>query len=106
MTDALLIEFKQEMENIYLEAKKAGYNASRYLSKLRGDDDPIKTAKELIMNTEELGSYGFTKLWDIGRLDLTVEALLMDNPKFQNLFPENVIDKARERLEAYDYWKK
>jgi hypothetical protein len=45
---------------------------------------------------------GFTKLWEFGRLDLTVEAIMLRSP-YRQLFSKEVLDKALERLTALGY---
>ena len=45
---------------------------------------------------------GFTKLWEFGRLDLTVEAIMLRSP-YRQLFSKEVLDKASERLRALGY---
>jgi hypothetical protein len=45
---------------------------------------------------------GFIKLWELGRLDLTVEAIILRNP-FNPLFSREVLNTARVRLEQLGY---
>lgn len=45
---------------------------------------------------------GFTRLWELKRLDLTVEAIILQNP-YNQLFPKEVLEKAFERLKALGY---
>jgi hypothetical protein len=45
---------------------------------------------------------GFTKLWEFGRLDLTVEAIMLRTP-FNQLFSQEVLDKALKRLKELGY---
>jgi hypothetical protein len=45
---------------------------------------------------------GFTKLWELGRLDLTVEAIILQNP-YNKLFSKEVLEKAFKRLKALGY---
>jgi hypothetical protein len=48
-------------------------------------------------------SEGFTALWERGRLDLTVEALVHDHAEYHSLFTPEEHDMARRRLEEYKY---
>lgn len=93
--------FDQAMRNIYQRAKdEAGYPANIFLDmlhRLRGR----QTAKQLINAPKP--SVGYTALWERGRLDLTVEALVIDNPEWQDLFTEEELRKARKRLSDYHY---
>ena len=47
-------------------------------------------------------SEGFAALWERGRLDLSVEALVID-PRFAQLFTDKEIDTARRWLEQFGY---
>jgi hypothetical protein len=47
-------------------------------------------------------SDGFTALWERGRLDLTVEALILA-PAFTDRFTDDERTIARNRLEQYGY---
>jgi hypothetical protein len=61
---------------------------------------PQETAHKLLASPAI--SDGFAELWERGRLDLTVEALVAE-PKFSELFSENEIAVARRRLEQFGY---
>ena len=61
---------------------------------------PIKTAVDLVMAPTY--HEGFTKLWELGRLDLTVEAIIIREP-FNRIFSQEVIDIARIKLEKLGY---
>lgn len=97
-------EFDAAMMDIYLRAKsEANYTASifhKMLSEKRG----LATAKQLI--NDPTVSQGYTALWERGRLDLTVEAVVMDNPKWHSLFDEKELLRAKKRLEEYGYFKR
>ena len=93
-------EFDQAMINVYRTAKEeCDYNATRFLDMLH-DYGGIETAHRLLGGTEP--QFGFTKLWERGRLDITVECLVL-NPRFQALFEDHELETARQRLRQYDY---
>jgi hypothetical protein len=48
-------------------------------------------------------SEGYTALWERGRLDLTVEALIHDNPQWHPLVTPEKLDICTERLTQYEY---
>ncbi len=48
-------------------------------------------------------SEGLTSLWELGRMDLSMEALIVENKKFHGLFPPEQIAKARKWLNDYGY---
>ena len=60
----------------------------------------LATAKALLASQEPQS--GLTTLWECGRLDLSVEALVIDLG-FEPLFSEEERETARERLAAYGY---
>lgn len=93
-------EFAQRMRHIYDRARnEANYTASYFLSML-ADLGPFATARRLL-NAPAV-SDGFAALWERGRLDLTVEALVLD-PKFTDLFDDHELDAARRRLQQFGY---
>lgn len=96
-------EFDQAMMNVYLRAKsEVAYTATVFhgmLMRMRG----VETARQLINNRQV--SDGYAALWERGRLDLTVEAVVVDNPKWHALFADDEIRKARKRLEDYGYFE-
>lgn len=76
-----------------------GYRPSYFLQML-GNYGPVDTAIRLV--TAPKFHEGFTKLWELRRLDLTVEAIILRNP-YNQLFTEEVLEKARERLGNLGY---
>lgn len=48
-------------------------------------------------------SDGYTELYFRNRLDLTVEAIVIDNPRWHPLFTPEEIEKAEARLKANKY---
>ena len=93
-------QFDNAMVQIYLRAKaECGYNATRFLQMLT-EHGGLGTAKRLLASDEI--QYGFTELWERGRLDLTVEAHVL-KPKFQDLFSDEERQRARSRLKAHGY---
>ena len=101
MEDAVRNSFEKEMHDIYYRAlKEAHYKATRYFQMIM-EHGGLETAKILI-NTAHV-SDGYTALWERNRLDLTVEALIHDNPKYHHLFTEEELKIIRKRLIDYEY---
>ncbi len=101
MINALEREFDEAMLNIYRRAdSEAGYTATMYLRMLN-ERHGLATAQTLIHTNAP--SSGYTHLWERGRLDLTMEALIFDNPKWHPLFTENELRIVRQRLRDYGY---
>lgn len=88
------------MKAVYdLGRSEAGYTASYFLGMLaqHGAQD---TAHRLLASPAI--SDGFAELWERGRLDLTVEAIVVE-PEFAELFSTEEIAMARRRLEQFGY---
>lgn len=93
-------EFAQRMKAVYERSRsEANYNAAYFLSML-SQNGPQETAHKLLASPAV--SDGFAELWERRRLDLTVEAIVVD-PKFSELFTPNEIEVARKRLEQFGY---
>jgi hypothetical protein len=100
MTD-LERDFGHLMMSIYNRAKKeAGYPANIFLRML-GERGPLETARYLLREPQV--SSGFVALYGLKRLDLTVEAQLLANPRFWPLFDQQDLDTARRWLKEYCY---
>jgi len=80
-------------------ARKLGYNPSYFL-RMVSDIGIIQTAKQL-MSTDK-PSDGFTTLWELGRLDLSLEAQVL-NPKYNPLFSDDERKICANRLKTYGY---
>ncbi|MBZ9621424.1 hypothetical protein G9F71_000770 [Clostridium sp. FP2] len=93
-------KFYTAMTDVYRKAdKECGYRATRFLQML-SEKGGVKTAKELV--SKEGGTDGFSKLWQLGRLDLSVEALVLKD-EFKELFTEEQLSLCKARLEKYKY---
>jgi hypothetical protein len=78
------------------------YWANRYrqfLQRAVEQDDVIGFVERLIMSDEPSRGFGYLKAAD--RLDLTVEAVILKD--FSDLFSDDVLEAARDRLEAAGY---
>jgi len=60
----------------------------------------VKTAKELV--SKEGGTERFSKLWQLGSLDLSVEALVLKDD-YNGLFTQDELSLCKKRLEKYKY---
>jgi hypothetical protein len=99
--DQLKTEFDQAMFRIYERAlSEAKYNAIRFLHMLY-EHRGVETARILIHASNV--SDGYTALWERKRLDLTVEAIIHDNPKWHSLFTDQELAICNERLRDYQY---
>ena len=87
------------MVYVYQSAKKLKYNAG-YFWQMVCEKGGLQTAKHLI-HTEQ-PSEGFSKLWELKRLDLSVEAHVI-KPEYKELFTDAERQVCLTRLEEYGY---
>lgn len=100
LENELTSHFGSHMIDGYNRARQeAGYNAT-YFRTMLAEIGPVATAKKLLASPTV--SDGFASLWERGRLDLTVEALVLDT-RFETLFDEEELVAARRRLKQFDY---
>lgn len=90
----------REMLEIHADAKEIGYSASRFIQMVN-DQGAFDAAKSLIGASQP--GEGFTKLWELRRLDISVEARAL-KPEYRALFEPAEIKTCRDRLDAYE-WK-
>lgn len=92
--------FHEEMLEIYLRAKReCRYSAARFLQMV-SEGGGLRAARSLLAASGV--SDGFTALWQCGRLDLTVEALVLTAP-WNSLFTAAELATARKRLTDLGY---
>ena len=97
----LELEFDEAMMGIYESAlSEAEYNATRFLTMLH-EHRGLGTAHLLLHASKP--SEGYTALYLKKRLDLTVEALIHDNPKWHALFSPEDLAICERRLRDYGY---
>lgn len=91
--------WEKEMLQIYNDAVAIGYEASGFRG-LVASHGPLRAAKMLINMDEP--SDGFIQLWELKRLDISVEARAM-RPEFRDLFSDSELGVCRRRLAAYEW---
>jgi hypothetical protein len=93
-------QFTRQLIILYELAKiKCNYNATRFIKMLH-ELGGVTTARQLVLSPEL--SQGFTAMWECGRLDLTVEATILQEP-WRQLFTEDVLSAAQEKLQELGY---
>lgn len=92
--------FDAAMMNVYRRAlSECDYNATRFLQMLY-DHRGLQTARILLHASKV--SDGYVALWERHRLDLTVEALILEE-EWHPLFSDQEREIARKRLTDYGY---
>jgi hypothetical protein len=96
----LELRFDEAMLEIYDRAKKEiKYNAS-YFHRMLLEHGGLVTARRFLHDPD--ATAGFTRLWEKGRLDLSVEAYVLRS-EFRPLFTEEELAAARRRLNEFGY---
>lgn len=73
---------------------KIKYNPS-YFERMRKELGTVEAVKKLIRKDN---ASGFTKLWEINRLDLSLESIVQE-PEWHDLFTDEEREIARKRLD-------
>lgn len=93
-------DFHREMMELYERAAtECGYRATRYIAMLH-ELGGLAAANKLLRANRP--AEGLTILWEKGRLDLSVEALVCKKP-WRNLFAREEIEAAQRRLKSVGY---
>ena len=95
----LKLQFHNDMKKIYIEAGKLGYPAHKFIQKV-SEIGGFEAARSFIVKSG--GTEGFLKLYELKRLDLSVENLVLQ-PEYQELFSEQELEICRKRLEDFGY---
>lgn len=100
MLKPLEIQFHDAMIEVYRRARsEAGYTATRFLRML-SERGGLETARYLLHAPGV--SEGYTALWERGRLDLAVEAVILE-PTWRPLFTDAERKIAVTRLRDYGF---
>ncbi len=100
MPAKLETQFHREMVLIYVKARdECNYNATRFLQMVNTQGG-LAAAKSLLQ-TDNF-SEGLTEFWKLGRLDISMEALILKDP-WSALFTEAELKIARRRLQDLKY---
>ena len=101
MTDYLENRFHQLLiEGYYQIKQQTGYNATYFL-KMVQEQGGLLAARNLFSRPEP--SEGLFTLWDLKRLDLSLEAFVLDE-EFSPLFSDEELSTARQRLADLGYY--
>ena len=90
------------MVEIYERATKECSYRPTYFLRMVQDRGGFETARKLL-NASRV-SEGFTTLWEKGRLDLSVEAVVLQAP-WRDLFTSEELAIAEKRLRDLEYLK-
>ncbi len=96
-------EIEKALYDALIAATKAcqrlGYSPT-YTIQMIHDAGPVGACQRILATTQP--SDGFTRLWELRRLDLAMENIVLQ-PEFSDLFTEGERAIARKRLQEYGY---
>jgi hypothetical protein len=92
-------EFTNEMYRLYTDAKALRYNANWF--KIMLDQNGARKTAQMLIASDTVQT-GFERLWEMERLDLTVENRVLKDP-FNRLFTAEELRQAKQRLLDYGY---
>ena len=93
-------KFNNEVMEAIEESKKIGYNPSRFIQMLhQAGNNAYEVVQRLV--TKEV-STGLEKLWEKGRLELSMEAIIV-KPEYQELFSPEIISICTKKLKKFGY---
>lgn len=99
MNQELEIQLQEELLEACRKCRELHYTPTYFLQMLH-EKGAVETAKQLINSPAPAD--GFTRLWEEGRLDLSVEAHVIKQ-KYKQFFETEEIEKAINRLKEYGY---
>lgn len=79
--------------------RSSGYSPTRF-EQMVGVDGARDAARSLLRGRD--ASDGFTTLWEMGRLDMSIEAMVL-LPWYESLFTDDERATARRRLDAHGF---
>jgi hypothetical protein len=95
-------EFTEALEGTIEAAKKRKYVPSYFIQMLN-DYGGVETARRLLAKSEP--QTGLQRLWELGLLHESMEAVVWDNKQFHVFFTPEEISEAYRRLEELEYFK-
>ena len=94
-------DFNQRMQEVYRAGKREGRYSAPLFAELLKQLGGLEAARRFIHSPDYYA--GFTALWERKRLDLTVEAVIVSEAKWNSLFTPEEIEICRKRLREYGY---
>jgi len=98
---SLKAEFTQALEGTIEAAKRRGYVPTYFLQML-SQYGGVETAKRLLAKSEP--QTGLFELWRLELLHESMEAVVLQD-RFKDLFAEEELAEAHERLESLGYFQ-
>ncbi len=101
MHEDCVAPFDAAMFEIYRRAKEEAPHPATLFLKMLNERGGLSTAKYLINASKP--SDGYTALYGRHRLDLTVEAMVVENKRWHKCFTQEELNRALARLKQSGY---
>lgn len=95
-------EFANAIHDTVRECRKLGYNPTAFQVMVH-EHGATEAVRRLLQPPVEQPSDGFTRLWEMGWLDLAVENLARFESRFEGLFTQEERALACQRLALYNF---
>ncbi len=93
-------KFNLEVLQSVEESKKIGYVPTRFIQMLQqSGNNAHQVVQQLVLKES---TTGLEKLWEKGRLDLSMEAIMI-KPQYTELFSEELLNICKKKLQKYGY---
>lgn len=99
-TASLENELSNRVMELVAECRRLNYNPSLFVSMI-AELGALGAVQRLLQPPAEKCSDGFTRLWELKRLDLAVESIAAFEERFGPLFTLEERQIARQRLALY-----
>jgi hypothetical protein len=96
------MDFDERVKKAVQEMMTLGYKPKAFMAMTfeHGTVDAVK----ILINSSNV-SEGFTRLWELKRLDLSMENIIQED-KWKDLFSNEEKEKAKKRLSEYGYTRR
>src|SRR5882672_8198789 len=97
--DEAELDFRSALQDTVKECRKIRYSPTGFMGMITSSS-AFEAVRTLL--AKKTPSEGFTTLWEKGRLDLSVEAIVL-KPEWRGYFQPSELDTARRRLAEVKY---
>lgn len=98
--ETLKRDLKERYIGTYNACKKFHYFPTAFLKMVVSDTDVVEVTRQLIH--KKGGTSGFTELYLNGRMELSVESIILEE-KYRGLFSKEDLQVAYDRLKEHGY---
>jgi hypothetical protein len=96
-TEQLSGEFADRLREAIDLCRGLGYSPSRFEQMLSSSGSAVSLARKLVISSELQD--GLKRIAKLGRLELSMESIMLEE-KFKPLFPDQVLEAAKWRLDS------